>query len=552
MASSSKVAGWSIHASDRALDSTGAGQLSKKRTVLLLRTVVVISTGYLILFGPQASNPWALTYIAALLATNLALGAIPEPWFHDARFSALLLLGDTAAVLMGLYLTVGCFSQDFLIIYFFTIFLTTATQSIAQIAVGAAMISSLYGYWLWLTAGHALTTGEWLRLPFFFIVAVFYAYMTEETKVERWRRQEAERERERLRLLLNLAEPLASKMAGREWVTQVAGAVETACPNLLCTIAATPPLASEPSLAWFPIAGRDESFGGLVVASKDGGVLSAAEEQFCKVVALMVGHILGESKSADSGANARMRQEFLGMLSHELRTPLHAILGYTEMLSLVVSEGNEVRPFEVIERLRANAKRLQDLINEMLWLAEVRAGERTVELVQVDVGELLEEERRAVADQLEDGVVLDVQLATPGLQLQTDPRKLAQVVHSLVSNAIKFTERGVIRLGARCTRDGAIEITVSDNGIGIPKQHIETIFEDFRQLDASLTRRAGGIGLGLALARELVHLLGGRIEVESRLGCGSTFRVILPELPADAVSRAAQQSARLHASFAPA
>lgn len=509
--------------------------LSKKRTVLLLRTVVVISTGYLILFGPQANNPWALAYIAALLASNLVLGATSEAWFHDTRFSALLLLGDTAAVLVGLYLTVGCFSQDFLIIYFFTIFLTTATQSISQIAVGAAMISSLYGYWLWLTVGHALTAGDWLRLPFFFIVAVFYAYVTEETKVERWRRQEAERERERLRLLLNIAEPLASNVMGGEWITQVCGAVESACPRLLCTIAADPPAAREPSFTWLPIAGREESFGGLVVTSKEGGALRPAEEQFCKVVALMVGHILGESKSASADANVKMRQDFLGMLSHELRTPLHAILGYSEILSLSLSEGNDLRLREVLERLRLNATFLQDLVNEMLWLAEVRAGERGVLVEPVNLAEILEEERLAVTDQLGDGVTLEVRLASPLPALRSDARKLAQIVHSLVSNAIKFTERGCIELAARCVDRETIEIRVSDSGIGIAAHHFETIFEDFRQLDASLTRRAGGIGLGLALSRELVHLLGGRIEVESSPGYGSSFRVILPVTPGSAV-----------------
>src|SRR5258708_5737007 len=153
--------------------------LDKKRTVVLLRSVVVISTSYLILFGPAATNPLSIGYILCLIATTVALALAPKEWFHRLDFSAALLLGDTAVVLIGLYLTVGCFSQDFLIIYFFTIFLTAATEGVAQIGLGAAMVSVLYGYWLWMTTAHSLGAGEWLRLPFFFVVAVFYAYMTE-------------------------------------------------------------------------------------------------------------------------------------------------------------------------------------------------------------------------------------------------------------------------------------------------------------------------------------------------------------------------------------
>src|SRR5262245_16958952 len=119
--------------------------LDKKRAMILLRSVVAISTSHLILFGQNPLSPAAVTYIVTLILTNAVLVLTPRNWFSQPRFSAALLLGDTAIVLAGLYLTVGCFSQDFLIIYFFTIFLTTATSSMGQIAVGAAMISGLYG-----------------------------------------------------------------------------------------------------------------------------------------------------------------------------------------------------------------------------------------------------------------------------------------------------------------------------------------------------------------------------------------------------------------------
>src|SRR5437879_1702464 len=208
----------------------------KKRTVILLRSVVVVSTSYLILFGQPTLGAASTAYILALILSNVGLGLTPKDWFQEPRFSAALLLGDTAAVLVGLYLTVGCFSQDFLIIYFFTIFLTTATSSIAQIAIGAAMISTLYGYWLWLTASQTVGAAEWLRLPFFFIVAVFYAYVTEETKQERYRRELAERESDHLQFLLNLGETFAQRRAIPELVGHVGSLVEAAFPRLRCTV----------------------------------------------------------------------------------------------------------------------------------------------------------------------------------------------------------------------------------------------------------------------------------------------------------------------------
>ena len=219
---------------------TGSSQsrFDKKRTVLLLRSVVVISTSYLILFGQAPTAPASIIYILALILTNVGLALTPRHWFHQHWFSAALLLGDTAVVLVGLYLTVGCFSQDFLIIYFFTIFLTTATSSLAEIATGAAVVSALYGYWLWLTAAHPLGPGEWLRLPFFFIVAVFYAYMTEETKIEHLCRVRAERESERLRFLFNLSNAVPQCVAAGELIAHMGNLVEAAFPRLRCGLGA--------------------------------------------------------------------------------------------------------------------------------------------------------------------------------------------------------------------------------------------------------------------------------------------------------------------------
>ncbi|HVM95329.1 MAG TPA: HAMP domain-containing sensor histidine kinase, partial [Candidatus Acidoferrales bacterium] len=506
--------------------------LGKKNTVLLLRTVVVISTGYLILFGNAAHDPWALAYIAVLFLSNLGLGIVPEGLFHNATFSAALLLGDTAAVLFGLYITVGCFSQDFLIIYFFTIFMTTATEGVAQIAVGAAIVSSLYGYWLYVSSGHNLGPGEWLRLPFFFIVAVFYAYMTEETKAERWRRQQVERERERLKYLFSVTEPIPGQVSGPEWITEVARSVEAALPRLNCRVA--PELVEETvgAAVWFPIRCRELTIGGLLAWPRDAEPLSAAEEQFCKVVASVAGHVLTQTREASDSESLRLRQEFLGMLSHELRTPLHAILGYAEMLEGLLDPIRDPRVPQVIERLRANACHLQGLVGEMLWLAELRAGENRVEIGEVELRKLLTDVTVEAATALAGRPIeLSTEVVSGTPPLLTDGRKLQQIVGCLVSNASKFTSEGFIRVRAAAIGDEQIEIAVSDSGVGIEPEHMAMIFEEFRQVDASLTRRAGGLGLGLALARELAHLLHGEIAVDSVPRRGSTFRLRLPVRP---------------------
>ena len=134
--------------------------LDKKRTVILLRSVVAVSLSYLVLFAKTDVAPSTIVYVMALILSNAALTVFPADAFRRPLFSKVLFLGDTAAVLFGLYCTVG-FSQDFLIVYFFTMFLTAAVETVAQIAVGAVIVSCLYGVWLCTTATSSLGSAEW-------------------------------------------------------------------------------------------------------------------------------------------------------------------------------------------------------------------------------------------------------------------------------------------------------------------------------------------------------------------------------------------------------
>jgi K+-sensing histidine kinase KdpD len=520
-------------------------QLDKKHAIILLRSVVVVSTSYLILFGQAPQARTSIAYILALLLTNAALALTPSHWFRQPRFSTALLVGDTALVLMGLYLTVGCFSQDFLIIYFFTIFLTTATASLAEIALGAAIISCLYGYWLWLTAAHVLGPGEWLRLPFFFIVAVFYAFITEETKRERYFRQRAERESERLRFLLQLGNTLPQRKAAEELIGQLGSLVEAAFPRLNCH-SRRDDITDRHHPVLFPLSSNGHSFGALEVETKDGSALWPNESAFCKVAAVTAANALYTAEQESAAAEGmRTKEEFLAALSHELRSPLHVILGNTEILRDVLTPAADPIVLESIESLGASAGRLLDLIEEMLCFAELRAGRSTVRPEPVDLRALFEAYGASMTERLAGRPMrFEWHVGNDVPVLVTDARMLRLIINGLLSNAAKFTEEGVVELRAERS-GGHVEIAVRDSGIGIAPQDVARIFQAFRQLDGSLTRRFPGLGLGLTLARELSAALGGTLGVDSAPHQGSTFRVRLPLVaPAASPSPAAGSPVR--------
>ncbi|MBI4516791.1 MAG: HAMP domain-containing histidine kinase [Deltaproteobacteria bacterium] len=503
--------------------------MDKRRTVLLLRSVVIFTTSYLVLFGGQPLTLNNVGYVALLIASNVAIALCPAWIINAPQFAPGLLLGDTALVLLGLYQTVG-FSQEFLIVYFFTIFLTTAAETLAQIAIGATLVSGLYGYWLYVSTPGPMDASHWLRLPFFFVVAIFYAFLTDELKVEKRRREEAEREREHLRLLLQVAgAPPASSVAS-ECLKGIGAFIESAFPNLRCAVSLELDAArADDGAIWLPIDAYNQHFGGVLVRSTRGAVTDT-ERTLCELVIHAVASAVYTARQVEAAReSSRLKEEFISTLSHELRTPLHAILGYTDLIESVVESAADPLIPESVERLRANARRLHDLLEEMLGFASLRAGQLAPLVTPVELPNLLGELAGFTKDLLA-GRPIDFEMDLPAdlPPLLTDGVKLRQVLASLLSNATKFTERGQIRLSARLTAPEQVLITVSDTGIGIAPDNLQLIFDDFRQIDASTTRRFGGVGLGLALARGLLGVLGGTLDVVSRQGEGSTFRVALP------------------------
>lgn len=223
----------------------------------------------------------------------------------------------------------------------------------------------------------------------------------------------------------------------------------------------------------------------------------------------------------------RLKEEFLANVSHELRTPLHVIFGYTDML---FDDEPSAERQDLLGRVRSQSQQMMSLVGDLMTLSGLNTGNIALELSPVAVGEVLAR-LEPLVDQLRQGKSVAIEYDCPAAAqiLHTDPLRLDQILANLVTNAFKFTREGKVTVRVRQDiARGRIVFEVADTGIGIPADEIPHIFDEFRQIDGSMSRRHAGMGLGLALVRRLTELLGGEIEVTSRVGEGSSFRVSLP------------------------
>jgi PAS domain S-box-containing protein len=229
---------------------------------------------------------------------------------------------------------------------------------------------------------------------------------------------------------------------------------------------------------------------------------------------------------------SQLKSQFLANMSHEFRTPLNAILGYTSMLLQGVN--GELAPAQKrnLGRVDSNAKHLLNIINDLLDISRIEAGKMPLHLEQFElptlIGELLAEVEPLIHKAR---LSASTELAADLPPVMSDRQKVKQIVLNFLTNAIKFTPQGAIRVSADydALKD-EISLSVNDTGIGIAEQDQRKIFEDFRQADDSVTRQYGGAGLGLSICRRLANMLEGRITVDSRLGAGSTFTLHVPRL----------------------
>jgi len=225
----------------------------------------------------------------------------------------------------------------------------------------------------------------------------------------------------------------------------------------------------------------------------------------------------------------QVRSQFLTTMAHELRTPLTAMLGFSQVL-LRDTEKSEVRRRTIIERILKSGHHLLDLINDALDLVKIETGQMSVRISSVSLPTVINdvtEETQALATTKM--LHLQVDIAPDIPEISSDVDMLHQILLNLISNAIKFTEQGEVRISATNLPGECIAICVQDSGIGIAPEIQERIFDAFYQGDNSITRRYGGTGLGLSIVRHLTNLLGGTLTLDSSLGQGSTFTLLLPQ-----------------------
>jgi signal transduction histidine kinase len=419
----------------------------RKGLFLLLRYLFIVAASYLVVFQTPSETiaPASALMVAVALASNVALSFAPERLIFAWYVEAPVLIADTLWVSWALN-TSGTIGQEFFLLYFFVLFLSTVGENLVIVllistAVSAANVYFASGTMPW-------TASNFLRVVFFYTVALFYGYVVSQIKGERRRADRG----------LAWAKELEAKVAER------------------------------------------------------------TEE---------LRRLYHESLAAN-----RLKSEFVSTMSHELRTPLGIIKGYVELLLDDAFGTLNAAQVETLRMIDKRSRELFDLINATLDLNRLDAGKLPVELKEINLADLLRALDTETHDLRDKPSVHFAWNVDPDLPpLSTDPAKLKVILRNLILNAVKFTTHGSVTVRAD-GRDGGVEICVEDTGIGIAPVARALIFEPFRQGDGSITRRYGGVGLGLYIVRRLVDLLGGTITVESEVGKGSTFRVWVPSSPA--------------------
>ncbi len=285
-----------------------------------------------------------------------------------------------------------------------------------------------------------------------------------------------------------------------------------------------------------PLVGPERVIGALVVRRKTPGLFPERTVDLMRtfaaqsVLAIQNARLFGEieEKSRQIELASQHKSQFLANMSHELRTPLNAVLGYTELIVDGIYGEVPQKALTVLARVQANGKHLLGLINDVLDLSKIEAGQLELTLEDYTVPTVVQSvvaatESLARAKNLE----LRTALAEGLPSGRGDERRLAQVLLNLVGNAIKFTDTGFVEIAARQQGERFL-IDVRDSGPGIAPEDQQRIFEEFQQVDSSNTRKKGGTGLGLAISRRIVQMHGGTISIVSALGAGSTFTIAIP------------------------
>ena len=224
-----------------------------------------------------------------------------------------------------------------------------------------------------------------------------------------------------------------------------------------------------------------------------------------------------------------LKSRFLSYMSHEFRTPLGSIRSLTRILLDRMDGPLTEEQEKQVRFVQSAATELSEMVDDLLDLAKVEAGRVTISPAWFEMVDLFSALRGMFKPILSsESVSLIFEEPVDVTKVYTDDKKLSQILRNFISNALKFTPQGEVRVTAQRTNGEWVRFAVADTGIGISPEHVATIFEDFVQINAPIQKRLRGTGLGLSLSRKLATVLGGRVEVQSELGKGSTFSVTIP------------------------
>jgi signal transduction histidine kinase/CheY-like chemotaxis protein len=236
-----------------------------------------------------------------------------------------------------------------------------------------------------------------------------------------------------------------------------------------------------------------------------------------------------DEKAAALKRADEMKSHFLRYVSHEFRTPVNAVLALTQLLLRRLDGELTSEQEKQVQYIRRAVQDLAEMVNDLLDLAKVEAGKTEIRLSRLDLGQFFGAIRALMRPlATNDAVSLIFDDPPASITLETDESKLGQILRNMISNALKFTEAGEVRVSARLLPDGSLCFSVADSGVGIAAADLETIFQEFAQVNNRLQKNVRGTGLGLPLSRKLATLLGGTLEAASTPGAGSTFSLILP------------------------
>lgn len=283
------------------------------------------------------------------------------------------------------------------------------------------------------------------------------------------------------------------------------------------------------SLLAIPLLREDRIVGGLVVWRRQAGNFSSEVINLIQtfaaqsVLAIQNARLFREIEAAN-----KHKSDFLARVSHDLRTPLNSIIGFTRIVLRRMEGQLPNLQKENLQKVLISSEHLLHLINELLDLAKIDAGKMEVSADTFRVEDIINMTTTTVEPLLKDGRVRIVRDITPNLPpLKTDRDKLKQILLNLLSNAAKFTEQGEIKVSAS-PENGNLKLAVADTGIGMKKEALNHIFEEFQQAEKTTASKYGGTGLGLAIVKKFINLMGGDIVVESEEGKGSRFTITLP------------------------